>query len=275
MISPWSLLACACALLVLPEVTPRRRLGRILKQMPSSAVRAPAASVRKLGRPLRARHLLALVCVGAFLATGRPLPAAAVLLLALTLDRRWRHQQTVRNTAAAGTEVVEGIDAVIAALRTGAHPAAAFAQAAPDCSATVGAAFTRAASRAQIGADIAAGFATEEAALPAMDRIGAAWHIAEKGGIALVDTLAAVRLDVVAEQQYRRRAQASLAGAKATAQVLALLPLLGIGLGQLMGATPLVFLFDTTTGGLLLLAGIVFTCAGMLWADAITAKAAR
>jgi tight adherence protein B len=48
---------------------------------------------------------------------------------------------------------------------------------------------------------------------------------------------------------------------------------LGIGLGQLIGADPVEFLISAGVGGWLLLAGVVFACCGLLWSDAITSRA--
>ncbi|MFD4181263.1 hypothetical protein ACFWPB_09120, partial [Rhodococcus sp. NPDC058514] len=66
--------------------------------------------------------------------------------------------------------------------------------------------------------------------------------------------------------------EAGLAGARATAAVLACLPVLGIALGQLMGAGPLRVLLSGGLGGLLLILGTLFVCAGLLWTDRITGR---
>ena len=59
-----------------------------------------------------------------------------------------------------------------------------------------------------------------------------------------------------------------MAGARTTATVLAALPLLGIGLGEVIGAQPLRFLF--AGGQWLLVVGVVLTCLGLAWSDRIT-----
>jgi len=53
---------------------------------------------------------------------------------------------------------------------------------------------------------------------------------------------------------------------------LAGLPVLGVALGQLMGADPLRILLGGGLGGILLLIGTALGCAGLLWTDAITGK---
>jgi len=57
--------------------------------------------------------------------------------------------------------------------------------------------------------------------------------------------------------------------------VLAGLPLLGIALGQAIGAAPLALLLRDTTGGLLLVVGTVLVCLGLWWTERITARAVR
>jgi len=55
--------------------------------------------------------------------------------------------------------------------------------------------------------------------------------------------------------------------------VLAGLPLLGVGLGELVGADPVSFLLSGGFGGWLLVIGVILACAGLLWSDRITAQA--
>jgi tight adherence protein B len=65
-----------------------------------------------------------------------------------------------------------------------------------------------------------------------------------------------------------------MAGARATAAILAGLPLLGVLLGQLIGARPLNFLLSGQVGGWLLVVGSTLACAGLLWSDRITGRLA-
>lgn len=51
---------------------------------------------------------------------------------------------------------------------------------------------------------------------------------------------------------------------------MAILPLLGVLLGQLIGARPLSFLLTGRVGGWLLVVGLTLACAGLLWSDRIT-----
>lgn len=67
------------------------------------------------------------------------------------------------------------------------------------------------------------------------------------------------------EARARAERQAALAGPRATARVLAWLPLLGLVLGAALGADPWTVLLDGGAGTGLLLAGAVLTWAGRRW----------
>jgi tight adherence protein B len=79
--------------------------------------------------------------------------------------------------------------------------------------------------------------------------------------------------DIVERERFSARVDAGMTGARTTALVLAGLPLLGVGLGELIGAQPLRFLLSGGAGGWVLVIGVTLVCAGMLWSDRITARA--
>ena len=99
--------------------------------------------------------------------------------------------------------------------------------------------------------------------------------MAERHGLALADLLEAARSDLLGRIRFRQRTEAALAGARATAAVLAGLPALGVTLGQLMGAAPLRVLLGGGLGGVLLVLGTVLACAGLLWTDGIVGRVNR
>ena len=66
-----------------------------------------------------------------------------------------------------------------------------------------------------------------------------------------------------------------MAGARATATILAGLPVLSVLMGQLIGAHPIAFLLGGQLGGYLLVVGLTLICGGMLWSDHITGQAVR
>ena len=69
--------------------------------------------------------------------------------------------------------------------------------------------------------------------------------------------------------------RSAVAGPQSSATVLALLPILAVGLGAGMGADPLGLLFGTATGRLLLCTGAVLDAAGVLWTLRLVERALR
>ncbi len=74
-----------------------------------------------------------------------------------------------------------------------------------------------------------------------------------------------------AEASAARRV--ALAGPKASARMLSWLPLLGLGLGMVMGADPLGFLTGSMIGMGCLLVGLMFEVVGILWVRRLAARA--
>ncbi|GAB0103433.1 type II secretion system F family protein [Nocardia sp. JMUB6875] len=259
-------LACyASAILVMPLPTAHRRFRGLFRR---------AEYARKLGSKwmIRATPLLGAPLV--FL-TG-PGPVVAAVLVAATLAARRRRARRERLQAADSAQLIEGLESVIGELRIGAHPSAAAQVAAQETTGEVARAFAVSAARSRLGGSGAEGLRRPGAAVAGeLARVAAAWQVAERHGLALAELLTAARLDLLGRKRFRDRTRAALAGARATAAVLALLPLLGIGLGELMGASPLDVLFRSAAGTVLLPLGSALTCAGLLWADAITDKVLR
>ncbi|MGA9873823.1 MAG: type II secretion system F family protein [Rhodococcus sp. (in: high G+C Gram-positive bacteria)] len=260
-----SILLCAAALFVLPARHARIRVlrtksGRTVDQRSKTLLRfavgaAGAGAVASLG----GAHLLC--------ASG---------IVAATLWARLRTAGIRRTHRAELESLTAGLETVVGELRVGAHPAAASAAAASECTGTVADAFARASGRARLGGTAHDGLRNADSPVATeLAIVAAAWCVADERGLALVGLLSAARGDMIARNRFRDRTQAALAGARATGTVLACLPVLGVGLGQAMGAAPLSVLLGGGLGGILLVIGCAFVCAGLLWTDAITAKVCR
>ncbi|MBO0856831.1 MAG: hypothetical protein J2P18_24035, partial [Nocardia sp.] len=136
-----------------------------------------------------------------------------------------------------------------------------------------GAAFAVSAARTRLGGSAAAGMRHRKCAITTeLDRVADIWEVAERYGLALAELLGAARADLGERMRFCDRTAAALAGARASAGVLAGLPLLGIALGQLMGADPIHILVSRGVGSIILPLGAGFIGAGLLWADVITRK---
>jgi tight adherence protein B len=187
-----------------------------------------------------------------------------------TVAGRWRTGHHHRVAATAATGLSDALGVLVAELRAGAHPAAAVQSAADthaDGSPDVVRILAVVAAAARLGGDVPAVLrsAAPTHLRPWLDRLADAWALAERHGIPLADLLDAVRCDTEHRVRFAADVQARLAGPRATAAVLAGLPLLGLALGQAVGAAPLRVLCETPVGQLLLVIGTGLACGGALW----------
>ncbi|OBI75150.1 type II secretion system F family protein [Mycobacterium sp. E740] len=249
-------LALALALLISPG--PGRRWARMSRRPARRGMRVPVAGWLVFG-------LLILT----FVAPLGVVIAATVAALSGELRRRRRCGQRARTAEAAALE--GALDVLVGELRIGAHPVAAFDAAAAETDGAVAASLRSVAARARMGADVPAGLrdvAGRSVLAAHWQRLAVCWQLAEYHGLAVATLMRTAQRDIVARQRFAAQVHAGMAGARATGTVLAALPLLGVGLGELIGAEPLRFLFS---GGQWLLAGgVTLTCLGVAWADRIT-----
>ncbi|WP_068279515.1 type II secretion system F family protein [Aldersonia kunmingensis] len=257
-----ALLFAALALLAFPPNRARTRFA---------AAHNPASRESRLRMPA-AENAVVLLCIPAGLIGGMG-GLVASALLAATLRTRMRRSRMARAREVERKHLLDGLEIVIAELRVGAHPASAASAAATECTGSAARAFEIASARARLGGSAADGLGRDDEMIGAeLGRIAEAWRIAEQHGLALAELLEAARRDLLARIRFGARLDSSLAGARATAVVLAGLPVLGIGLGQLMGAAPLRVLLGGGLGSILLVIGTGLVCAGLLWSDAITRR---
>jgi tight adherence protein B len=160
-------------------------------------------------------------------------------------------------------------------LRVGAHPVAAIAVAAKESHGRIAEALRSVAARAVLGADVAAGLraqAQRSTSPGHWERLAVCWHLAQTHGLAIATLMQAAQRDIVERERFQGRVAAGMAGARATAAILAGLPLLGVLLGQSVGADPLRFLLSGGAGGWLFVLGAGLICCGLLWSDGITSR---
>ena len=251
----WAAILLAIAVLTLP-VRPGRRLGQ------RGPLRRAAVPGCLLG--------LAVAVAAVWLLPAMTLLAVTALTVT-TLHRRRRALRR-RRAGAQRRALSTALEVLVGELRSGAHPVRAFESAAVDAGAGVGPALAGVAARARLGADVGRGLRAAAAgtALGAeWDRIAVAWQLAADHGMAISAMMRAAQTDIVERQHFWSRVQAELAGARATAAILAGLPVLGIGLGELIGAAPVAYLTGGGTGGWCLLIGTGLVCVGLCWADRI------
>jgi tight adherence protein B len=254
-------LLLSLALVVFPS-SPRRRL------MPSARAR------RRV--PLAGSSGAGCITACAAVAAAVLLPLTTVLAVAVvgaTASLRYRRRRRIRRAIDEGRTLETALDVLVGELRVGSHPVRAFCVAADETVGAVAVGLRAVAARATLGADVAAGLraAARSSALPAhWDRLAVCWQLASHHGLAIATLMRAAQRDIAERQRFSARVSSGMAGARATAAILAGLPVLGVLLGQLIGARPLSFLLSGHTGGWLLVVGSTLACVGLLWSDRIT-----
>ncbi len=223
--------------------------------------------------------LTACVFVGA--AVLLPLTAVptvlAVAVVVTTASLRYRRRRRSRRGMDEGQALEAALDVLVGELRVGAHPVRAFSIAADETTGSVAACLRAVAARARLGADVTGALraAARSSALPAhWERLAVCWQLASEHGLAIATLMRAAQRDIAERQRFSAKVASALAGARATAGILAGLPVLGVLLGQLIGARPLSFLLSGHAGGWLLVVGLALACGGLLWSDRITARVA-
>ncbi len=244
-----------------------------------------ASRLRTLGLPagFRGPHgelgvhsgacLVAIAAVLAFVVLG---PAGALVgaLLGGSGWRRWRARSQARVRTAAAAGLADALRYLVAELRAGAHPAVAADSAASDAAPEAAAALRALAAGERFGGDIDSvlGRAGDDwpELRPALRQLGRGWALAQHHGLPLADVLDAVRRDLEVSQRFAAQVRAKMAGPRASAAVLACLPVLGIALGEAMGAAPVHMLSSSVAGQLLLVLGATLIWAGMAWSRRLT-----
>ena len=128
---------------------------------------------------------------------------------------------------------------------------------------------------AQVDGDVPA-VLRRQALLPGAAVLGwlaACWTVSEQRGAGLADAAERIARSAQIEREHRAETAAELSAARATGRLLAVLPLVGIGLGHAMGADVLGVLLGGTLGAVLMTAAVVLLATGVAWVDALARHA--
>lgn len=200
-----------------------------------------------------------------------PLIAGAA---AVPVVRRWLERRELsgeRDRRAEGVVALCG--AVVGELRAGQEPGQALLVAAHSTGA-LGAAGAGVSAAARFGGDVPRALrqAASEPGLEGLAGVAACWRVAADGGAGLAAGLDRLEGALRAERRRREELRALLAGAWSTVTVLALLPVVGLGLGAALGADPLGVLLHRSVGLVCLGLGVTFEAAGLIWATRIVRR---
>ncbi|WP_326598281.1 type II secretion system F family protein [Streptomyces sp. NBC_01803] len=263
---------------LLADGSPWRRRSRLLPVGAAGA--APSARRRRpMTRPPDAatvRVVLGCLAVGGLLALwGRSALPLAAALLAAPLVARWWRGCLARRAADQRRDAVIALCASLAGeVRAGRPPGKALADVGTGGLGVPGGAVLAA---ARYGGDVPSALraASERPGAEGLRGLAACWAVAVDGGASLASGLERVAGALRAERDQQEELRAQLAGPRATALVLAALPLFGLALGATMGVEPLRVLFGTPAGLGCLLVGALLEWAGVAWVRAIVRSAER
>lgn len=245
-----ALLAAGLAGAMLPAPITRR--GRTMSRPGRSTVPLLAAVAPILLVGVLPLHLLGLV----LLALGAGAGAVAWV----------RARRVAREAASTRLRIVEVCDQLAAELRSGAPPGRALERAAEDWPPLRSVAETQ-----RIGGDVPEAFRALSGLPGAADLryLAAAWVMAHGAGHGLAHALGRVAADLRADQSCQRIVVGELASARATARLMAVLPLLALVMGSGAGGDPWGFLFGGPLGVAVLGAGLVCGGLGLWWIESI------
>jgi len=215
-------------------------------------------------RRLRARWLVALpLPAGLLVAPAITLAVGAGLAVALVVARCRRRAQLVESRRLASVDVVY---ALAAELRSGRPPAQAL-DAVAEVAGPLSGALQDAAAAARAGADAAEELrvVAETPGCSALRGVAAAWRVTQDAGGPVADVLDRLGRALDASAERRLALDAALAAPRATAVLLAALPLLGVALGESVGAHPVTLLLHRPVGWALLAGAVLLDGVGVLW----------
>lgn len=242
--------ACCAALAALLLVRPPARLAAPGRRPPPALLLAPLAAV-----PFVVPRVGALVVV---------LGVAALGGVAL-----WRRRRRRRVAAHVAGAVLETCETLAGELAAGRPPGDALARAADGWPPLrpVAEAF-------RVGADVPGALralAVELEGASDLRVVAAAWQVAHRTGQGLAAAVDRVTESLRARATTRRVVEGELASARATARLVAGLPVLALVMGSGAGGDPWGFLLGHPAGLACLAGGLGFGLAGLWWIEAIAA----
>ncbi|MFL5912185.1 MAG: type II secretion system F family protein [Gaiellaceae bacterium] len=178
-----------------------------------------------------------------------------------------------REAARRRAAVIQLCDGIAVELAAGRPPGAALIHTAETLTPLPG--LTAATDAARGGDDVATALvhASSAPGCEGLRLLAGCWRIGVERGGMLADVIEGLADALRDEQSHREDVTLQLAGPRATARLLAGLPLLGLGMAAALGARPLSFLVGTLPGALCLILGTALDALGLWWTSRLAAAA--
>jgi tight adherence protein B len=270
-----ALLSAALAVLLWPDRQAQRARRVALVSRVGGAARGPR--VAELPLPV----LAAVAAAGVAALVSTALVALVAGLAGLAGARAWVAARRDRAEEARAVGLAEGLGALAAELRSGRTLEQATTAAVAACgNEESGRALARAVrapgspARARSAAQ-ARSAGRDDAMATTLDRISAAVVLSSRTGCSLAHVVAAVDEDLRARRRHRQDLRAATAAPRASAMLLAGLPLVGLAMGSGVGADPWRVLTTTGTGQVLLMTGVALEFAGVAWSRRLVERVLR
>lgn len=209
------------------------------------------------------------------LALGGPVPAVLAMLAGVGLLRVRATRRRAADATAERAGAMQACRVLSGELAAGRTSAEALAAAAGIACGPVRSALSSGASAARLGADVPAALVAhaERSAVPGvLLSLAACWSVCAQSGGGLSAAVLRLEEGLRAEAAQRRRVEAELAGPRATAALLAVLPAGGLLLAAGVGADPLRVLLETPVGLVCLVVGLGLDGLGLLWTDRLVRR---